>query len=107
MEYLSDASFMGKLLLFPPNIKLDRKSLPRTNTLAYLATMSVTKEKSFITLTPGLRNLPIQDQPDLSKVECLLWSDAIKRTNITAQFNDMETARNLFMSILIDVYLFY
>jgi len=30
------------------------KRLPGTNTLAYLASSSLTKEKSFITLTPGV-----------------------------------------------------
>ncbi len=51
MEHLSDASFLGKLLVFPPNVRLDWKVIASTNTLAYLASSTVTNEKSFITLT--------------------------------------------------------
>ncbi len=53
LEYLSDASFLGKLLVFPANVRLDLKVSASTNTLAYLASSTVMKEKSFITLTPG------------------------------------------------------
>jgi hypothetical protein len=54
LEHLSYASFLGKLLVLPANVRLDwKKSLPGTNTLAYLASLSATKEKSFTTLTPG------------------------------------------------------
>jgi hypothetical protein len=55
LEQLSDASFLGKLLVFPVNIRLDWKVITSTNTQAYLASSSVMKEKSFITLTPGLK----------------------------------------------------
>ncbi len=54
MEHLSDASFLGKLLVFPANVRLDWKVMTSTNTLAYLASSTVTKEKCFITLTPGV-----------------------------------------------------
>jgi hypothetical protein len=53
LEDLSDASFLGKLLMFPENVRLDWKVIASTNTLAYLASSTVTKEKCFITLTPG------------------------------------------------------
>ncbi len=53
LEHLSDATFLGKLLVFPANARLDWKVIASTNTLAYLALSTVTKEKSFITLTPG------------------------------------------------------
>ncbi len=53
MEYLSDASFLGKLLVFPANVRLDWKVIASTNTLAYLASSTVMKENFFITLTPG------------------------------------------------------
>ena len=53
MEHLSDASFVGKLLVFPANVRLDWKVIAITNTLAYLALSTVTKENYFITLTPG------------------------------------------------------
>jgi hypothetical protein len=57
LEDLSDASFLGKLLVLPEKVRLDWKvfaRLPGINTLAYLASLSATKEKSFITLSPGL-----------------------------------------------------
>ncbi len=54
MEHLSDASFFGKLLVFPANVRLDRKVIASANTLAYLASSTVTKEKCFIALTPGV-----------------------------------------------------
>jgi hypothetical protein len=53
-EHLSDASFLGNLLVFPPNVRLDRKSLPRTSTLAYLPSQSVMRKESFVKLTPGV-----------------------------------------------------
>ena len=55
MEHLSDASFLGKLLVFPANVRIDWKVVASTNTLAYLASSTVTKEKSFITLTPSVK----------------------------------------------------
>jgi hypothetical protein len=57
LEDLSDASFLGKLLVLPAraNARQDwKKESPCTNTLAYLALSSATKEKSFITLTPDV-----------------------------------------------------
>ncbi len=53
LEHLSDASFLGRLLVFPANVRLDSKVIGSTNTLAYLASLTVTKEKGFLTLTPG------------------------------------------------------
>jgi hypothetical protein len=55
LEHLSDASFLGKLLVLPANVRLDWKVIARyKNTLAYLASLSATKKrKSFIELTPG------------------------------------------------------
>ncbi len=49
LDHLSDASFLGKLLVFPANVTLDWKMIASTNTLAYLALSTVTKEKCFIT----------------------------------------------------------
>ncbi len=54
LEHLSDASFLGKLLVFPANVRLGWKVIAGTNTPAYLASLTVTKEKCFITLTPGV-----------------------------------------------------
>ena len=53
LEHISDDYFFGKLLVFPANIRLDWKVIASTNTLAYLASPTVTKEKCFIILTPG------------------------------------------------------
>ncbi len=38
--------------MFPANVRLDWKVIASTNTLAYLASSTVMKEKCFITLTP-------------------------------------------------------
>ncbi len=57
MEDLSDASFLGKLLVLPANVRLDWKVFAGANTLAYLASSSATKKKSFMALTPVLRRL--------------------------------------------------
>ncbi len=54
LEHLSVAYFLGKLLVFPANVRLDWKVIASTNALAYLASATVMKEKCFITLTPGL-----------------------------------------------------
>ncbi len=53
LEHISDASFLGKLLVLPANVRLDWKVIASSSTLAYLAWLLLTKEKSFITLTPG------------------------------------------------------
>ncbi len=53
MERLSDASFLGKLLVLTANVRLDWKVIASTNILAYLASSLAMKEKSFMTLTPG------------------------------------------------------
>ncbi len=53
MADLSDATFLGKLLVLPANVRLDWKVIG-TNTLAYFASPSASKKKSFITSTPGV-----------------------------------------------------
>jgi hypothetical protein len=52
-EALKDAP-VGFALALPSNSKTYWKGFPRANLLAHWALSSVTKEKSFITLTPGL-----------------------------------------------------
>jgi hypothetical protein len=49
---------MGWLWPFPQILRPDWKGFLRTNALAYWASSSRTKEKSFITLTPGLQGIP-------------------------------------------------
>jgi hypothetical protein len=59
LKHLSDASLLGKILVFPANVRLDWKMIASTNTLAYLASSTVTKEKCFIILAPGGPGWPI------------------------------------------------
>ncbi len=49
MEDLSDASFLGKLLVLPANVILDWKVIARCK---HSSLFDCDKEKSFITLTP-------------------------------------------------------
>ncbi len=53
LEDLSDASFLGKLLVLPANVRLDWKVIARYKHSSLLGLASATKKKSFITLTPG------------------------------------------------------
>ncbi len=46
IKHHSAASFLGKLLVLPANVKLDWKGIARYK-LAYFASTSVTKEKRF------------------------------------------------------------
>jgi hypothetical protein len=45
--------FLGKLLVFPENVRLNWKGIASTNTLAYSASLTVTKEKSFYNIDTG------------------------------------------------------
>ena len=54
MEYLSDASFLGKLLVFPPNVRIDWKVIASYKCSSLFGLIISVKEKSFITLTPGV-----------------------------------------------------
>jgi len=56
LEHFTDASFLGKVLLLPANV---RPGLTATSILAYLASSSVTKEKSFIILTPVVNGIKL------------------------------------------------
>jgi hypothetical protein len=50
----------GSIWPHPQILRPDWKGFPRTNALTYSASLSATKEKSFITLTPGfLLFLPV------------------------------------------------
>ncbi len=53
LKLLSDAPLFGRLLALPTNIRLDWKSLPRTNTPAFFRKFANYGQKSFITLGPG------------------------------------------------------
>jgi hypothetical protein len=72
-----DASFLGKLLVFPENVRLDWKVIASTNTLAYSASSTVTKEKSLKTLTPdekfGTNGQKIGDPNGQQVINRIIW----------------------------------
>jgi hypothetical protein len=53
LEDLSDASFLGKLLGLPANVRLDWKMFARHKNSCLFGLIISNEEKSFITLTPG------------------------------------------------------
>jgi hypothetical protein len=55
LEDLSDASFLGKLLVLPANVRLDWKVFVRCKHSSLFGLIISNEEKSFITLTPGCR----------------------------------------------------
>jgi hypothetical protein len=54
LEDLSDASFLGKLLVLPANVKLDWKVIARYKHYLIWPHHQQQRKKSFITLTPGV-----------------------------------------------------
>ncbi len=65
LEHLSDASFLGKLLVFPPNVRLDWKVIASYKHSSLFRHSVSDKEKSFITLTLGVNVIKlITDAPD-------------------------------------------
>ncbi len=52
LEHLSVASFLGKLLVFPANVRLDWKEIARYKHRSLLGLIVSDKGKSFVTLTP-------------------------------------------------------
>ena len=54
MEDLSDASFFGKLLVLPTNVRLDWKVFARCKHSSLFGLVISNEEKSFIRLTPGV-----------------------------------------------------
>ncbi len=54
LEHLSDASFLGKLLVFTPNVRLDWKVIASYKHSSLFGHNVSEEEKSFITLTPGV-----------------------------------------------------
>jgi len=53
LEELSKASFLGKLLVFPANVRLEWKVIARYKHSSLFGLIVCNKEKSSITLTPG------------------------------------------------------
>jgi hypothetical protein len=54
VKHLLNAPLLSGLLTLPKNIRLDRKVLPATNTLAYYEHSYITDVKCFITLAPDI-----------------------------------------------------
>ena len=55
LECLSDASFLGKFLVLPANVRIDWKVIARYSSL--LQKFIIYGQKSFITLTPGVKSI--------------------------------------------------
>ncbi len=53
LEHLSDASFLGKLLALPANVRLDWKVIVRYKNSSLFGLIIRNRGKSFITLPPG------------------------------------------------------
>ncbi len=62
LEHLSDASFLGKLLVLPANVRLDWKVIARYKDSSLFGLVVSNKEKSFIRLTPDRRVIPIWER---------------------------------------------
>ena len=54
LEHLSDVTFLGKLLVFPPNVRLDWKVIASYKHSSLFGHSVSDEDKSFITLTPGV-----------------------------------------------------
>ncbi len=70
MEDLSDASFLGKLLMIPANVRLDWKVFARCKHSSLLGLIISNDEKSFITLTPGVNAIKLFSYEGAIKYEC-------------------------------------
>ncbi len=53
LEYLSDVSLLGKLLVFPANVRLDWKVIASYKHSSLFVLIDSYEGKFFITLTPG------------------------------------------------------
>jgi hypothetical protein len=54
LEHLSDASFLGKLLVLPANVRPDWKVIATYKYSSLFGLIISNEEKSFITLAPGV-----------------------------------------------------
>ncbi len=68
LEHLSDASYLGKLLVFPANVRLDWKVNASTHILAYFASSTVTKEKGFYHIVT--RNFKLSKDVCVCRMHC-------------------------------------
>ncbi len=86
MEQLLDASFLGKLLALPANVRLDWKVIVRYKNSSLFDLIISDKGNFFITLTPGL-NVAKSFFGNLAKAEEFLslnsslgWSNVFEWT---------------------------
>ncbi len=81
MEHLSDASFLGKLLVLPANIRLDWKEIATSKHSILFGLVVSDKEKSFITLTLGgnVTNLFSSSLAETKKVRELVLGKFLAR----------------------------
>jgi hypothetical protein len=70
-----NASFLGKLLVLPANVSLDWKVNARYKHSSFLASLSATKETSFITLTPGVSVIKLFTSVIYKNLKCLLLNN--------------------------------
>jgi hypothetical protein len=59
LEDLSDASFLGKLLVLPANVRLDWKVIARYTHSSLFCLVVSNEGKSFITLKPGAKAIKL------------------------------------------------
>jgi hypothetical protein len=72
---LSDASFLGKLLVLPANVRLDWKVIARYKHSSLFGLIISNKEKSFIAVTPdGILNLILNEYTSAVSFCCQLGS---------------------------------
>ena len=75
LEDLSDASFLGKLLVLPTNVRLDWKEIARYKHSNLFGLVISNREKRFITLTPGANVIKLFTSVSYenfrSKLKCL------------------------------------
>jgi hypothetical protein len=57
VEHFSDASFLGKLLVLPANVRLDWKVIGSYKHSSLFGLVISDEGKSFITFTPGVRTV--------------------------------------------------
>jgi hypothetical protein len=77
--------------------------LPDTNTLAYLASSSATKEKSFIKLTPGHRNFARRFFASLHGLQ-IQRSEGVSRATKEKLFHELLFHGQNKIRILVQVY---
>ncbi len=74
LEHLSDASFLGKLLVFQPNVRLDWQVIASYKHSSLFGLIDSDKgKKSFLTLPPGLHGDVVTNFGLLDQIAALHW----------------------------------